>query len=149
MDNGQTPTLPEATPAHEAGTWNVHRATLVQHSHEVDGVRYIGGAGHRLEDEIRATWVNEVRQLVTDLKIAMAYLPENVLRYAVSEINQAAEATIEMRGAVLEGVRAETDDHPAVVVDETPRRQGPRRRRDDAATALAEAGQAEEGAVTA
>lgn len=136
MDTGESPALP--IPTHEAGPWNVLRSTMLKYAHYVDGIGYVGGAGLRLEEEIRATWVNEARQLVTDLKVAMAFLPDDILRYAVSEVDQAAEATLAMRVSV--------EIVPANGHEDPPARQRPKRR-DDAASALADSGDDREGTV--
>lgn len=137
MDTGENPTVPEPTTTHEAGPWNVLRATMLRHAHYADGIAYIGGAGLRLEEEIRASWVNETRQLVNDLKVAMGYLPDDILRYAVSQIDQAAEASLLLRHTEIAPAAEET-----VEVERTKPR-----RRNDAASALADAGADREGAV--
>jgi hypothetical protein len=85
------PIGPRSLPAptntyHEAGSWNVHRHTLVEHAHEVNGVPYIGGAGLPLDDALRATWRNEASQLTHDLVTVLHQLPKGQARAVLDDL---------------------------------------------------------------
>jgi hypothetical protein len=146
MDTNENAIPPEPTPTHEAGPWNVHRSTLIAHAHDVNGVRYIGGAGQRLEEVLRVTWINEAHQLADDLTIAFRYLPQPAIRAALLQIQEAAEMTLAMRGEVLEAARSRDAEPHGDDEGGAGRRARSRR---DAARALDEARQGEEGAVVA
>lgn len=140
---------------HDAASWNVNRATMRDHSHEVDGIRYIGGRGARLDDLVQNTYVEEARQLGADLAECLEALPPALAtgtldgmkgaltaaaehrqppRYMADDPDDANIAVVEVDQVMFDGpivVDAPPDPEPA-----KPRRRGRNGGGDDAAAAL-------------
>ena len=82
---------------HDSTSWNVHRATMWDHSHEVDGIRYIGGRGARLDDLVQNTYVEEARQLGADLAMCLEALPPALATATLDGMKGALSAAAEHR----------------------------------------------------
>lgn len=140
--------------SHDATSWNVHRDTMREHAHDVDGVQYIGGRGQRLDALLDATYIEEAHQLGNDLAECLAKLPplvaqqtldgmkgaldkaaegRHALRSVVHVGEQGPEPTDGMTTGELDAIDVGTFTDDGSVAE--PRR-GRGRRRDDAAAAL-------------
>jgi hypothetical protein len=60
------------TTTHECTGFNVQRGVLADLAHEVDGVRYIGAAGQRLDEALQHTYDAELQALLADVETVVA-----------------------------------------------------------------------------
>jgi hypothetical protein len=106
-----------AITTHDATSWNVYRATLDEHAHDVDQVRYIGGKGTRLDALLERSYTEEARQLAADLMECLSSLPEDVARSTLADMKGPLEAAAGGRHSVA---RLVPDD---VIIPDPPKRE--------------------------
>lgn len=83
----------KATTAHEAGSWNQHRASTLAFAQALEGEPLSGRTAELVRSQAVDAWMQEGRQLTIDLAVCVAQLPPDlarILRHEVEEMTAAA-----------------------------------------------------------
>lgn len=113
--------VPTVTTTHDATSWNVHRATLVEHSHVVDEIAYVGGRGQRLAALLTRSYAEEARNLAGDLCDLLRALPADIAGPLLADfkgpLEAAASGRHDLRSVVDTGVGGSLGDDIPVPPD--------------------------------